>query len=210
MKIRTLLIGSIGAVVLGCGGSSSSDGADRLGSQIDSMGRAAVNTALIMTFASDAERGAAEDDYNAENNFDRTRFETTIAQQLAVYDALVDECGSNPVTNRASADPADGLATGAGRYSFMATVLADDHLYVNANSAGASGGSCNQYLAAELGVIGVTGLESDCGGRTPNHDVIEATYSLVAVGGVTGVNDGVTSDNVAHSLTEFPFLAPAS
>ena len=97
---------------------------------------------------------------------------------------------------------------GAQRYSFLATVLGDDQLYLNSASGGAEAGQCNQYLSAEVGAIGVTGLEADCGGRTPNHDVIMATYSAVAVGALTGVDDSVAADSVQHSNTEFPFLAP--
>lgn len=203
---KQIVVGLIVSMTLGACGDSSS-GVGDLGTQIDSMGRAAVNTALNNTFASDAERGGAEDNYNSRPNRDRGSFAETMAAQLAVYDALAGSCGDNPLTNRASADPADGLATGAGRYDFLAGVLADDRLYVNSSSGGAVAGQCNVYLASELGVIGVTGFEADCGGRTPQHDVIQTTYSAVAVGGVTGVDDGISSDNVTHSATQFPFLA---
>lgn len=206
MKKSIITLTLISSFVAACG-SSSDDG---LGTQIDSMGRPAINTALINTFASDVDRGIAEDDYNSTSNFDRTRFEPVIAGQLAIYDSLVGTCGDNGVTNRASANPADGLATGAGRYAFLSAVLADDQLLVNGSSAGAVAGQCNQYLSAELSTIGVAGLEADCGGRTPTYDVIETTYSAVSIGAAVGVDDGVASDNVTHSSTEFPFFAPAS
>lgn len=194
---------------IGCGGGSSGSDSDSgdLGTQIDQMGRAAINTALVMTFADDATRGAAEDSYNATANADRSSFQGTMAGQLAVYDALVGECGDNPVTNRASANPADGLATGPDRYAFVASVFADDALFVNTNSGGAEAGQCGQYLSVELGVLGITGLEADCGGRTPNYDTIDATYSAVAIGQVTGVTDGIGSAQAVASTTEFPFLA---
>jgi hypothetical protein len=199
------------ALLAGCGGSSGDgNGSGGLGTQIDVMGRAAVNTALVNTFAADADRGMSEDDFNQTDNSARSSFAGTMAAQLAIYDSTVGGCGDNGVTNRASADPADGLATGADRYGFLASVFADDQLYVNTSSGGAVAGQCAQYLAAELGVIGIPGLGSDCGGRTPTHDVIETTYSAVTAGAVTGVDDGIASDNVSHSLTAFPFLAPAS
>ena len=204
MNKKSLVVLVVGVFLMtGCG---DSDG----DTQIDAMGRAAVNTALINTFASDAARGISEDDYNSTGNFDRARFAPVMAAQFAIYDALVGACGDNPLTNRASANPADGLQSGPDRYAFISAVFADDHLYVNGNSGGAVAGQCNQYLSAELGVVGVTGFEADCGGRTPTQDVIQTTYSAVAIGGVSGVNDGVLSDNAAHSLTVFPFLAPAS
>ena len=56
----------------GCGGSG-----DDLGTQIDGMGRPAVNTALINTFAADADRDVSEDDFNATENDDRARFADT-------------------------------------------------------------------------------------------------------------------------------------
>ena len=208
MKCNTFAKMSFALALVGCGGSSDGSNED-LGPQIDGMGRPAINTALVNTFAPDAVRGAAEDDYNTTSNANRSSFIGTMAGQLAVYDALVGSCGDNPVTNRASANPADGLATGASRYNFIATVFADDQLYLNGGSAGAEAGLCNQYLSAELGVIGVTGLETDCGGRTPNHDTIQTTYSAVAIGAASGVDDGIAADESAHSLTAFPFLAPA-
>ena len=202
------LIATLGAMTLicsGCGGNAGGDG--DLGMQIDQMGRPAINTALINTFAADKARAESEDEYNSTGNDDRFEFTDTMAFQLGVYDSLAGVCGDNPLTNRKSTDPADGLATGADRYKFVASVFADDQLYVNSASAGAAGGQCNQYFSAELGVLGVTGLETDCGGRTPLYDVIETTYSAVALGAVKGVDDGVKSDNVAQSATQFPFLA---
>jgi hypothetical protein len=210
--MKKILI-TLGLVALGLSGcsSDSSDGGGRvnLGPQIDAMGRPAINTALVNTFASNAARSEAEDEFNTTSNEERFDFVDTMADQLAVYDALVGRCGDNPLTNRASAAPSDGLATGPDRYNFVATVFADDQLYVNGNSRGAAAGQCNQYFSAELGVIGVTGLEADCGGRSPLYDVIQTTYSAVAIGGVTGVDDGIPSDNITQSDSQFPFLSAA-
>lgn len=207
MNIRTIALLGITFVMASCG--NGSDDNSNLGAQIDAMGRAAINTALIDTFASDADRSAAEDEFNETNNVGGTGYRETMARQLAVYDALVGSCGDNPLTNRASANPADGLATGADRYDFIASVFADDQLYVNGSSPGADAGKCAQYLSAELGVIGVTGLEDDCGGRAPLYDVIAITYSAVSIGATAGVDDGISRDNVAQSNSRFPFLAPA-
>lgn len=206
------------SVLASCGGSSnggSSSKGIKLGDQIDRMGRPAINTALNNTFTDDSTRGAAEDNYNQTSNSDGAKFKSVMAAHFAIYDSLVNEngdgdlgCGDNAVSNRASATPGDGLATGDSRYDFLSTVFSDDQIYINASSSGGSqAGECQQYLAAELTVIGVSGLENDCGGRTPLYDVIETTYSAVAAGSTTGVDDGVTSDSRTHSVTVFPFLA---
>jgi len=195
------------ASALGC----SSDG-NGLGTQIDRMGRPAANTALNNTFTDDATRGAAENVYNETSSANGSAFIEEIANNLAIYDSLVDEandgnaCGDNPLTNRVGAETAE-LATGAGRYTFLATVLADDELYINASTSGGSeSGQCTQYLAAGLTVLGVD-LGNDCGGRAPTYDVIDVTYSAVAAGGVSGVGDGVDADDATHSDSVFPFLA---
>ncbi len=65
--------------------------------------------------------------------------------------------------------------------------------------------SCNQYLAVEANAIGIA--NTDCGGRTPLENTIDVTYSVVAVGALSGVTNGVTSDaDGTASLTVFPFL----
>jgi hypothetical protein len=84
----------------------------------------------------------------------------------------------------------------AGRYDALAGVLADDRLFVNT-----SVGTCAEYLAVERGVA------ADCGGRTLFYDVIDTTYSALAIGMASGVVDGVDTDEEAHSGDVFPFLA---
>lgn len=187
--------------------SNTTSNATTLGVQIDREGRAAINTAVNKTFASDVNRGNAEDSFNqTDNSSSVAEFSSEIASNLAIYDALVDDnndgnaCGDNAITNRVEVGSNTSLASGADRYSLIAGVLADDQLYINS----AAGGNCNQYLAAEITVLG-TDLSNDCGGRTPSMDVIETTYSVVAAGSPNGVNDGVTADDVAAS-TSFPFL----
>ena len=136
-----------------------------------------------------------------------------ISTNLAIYDGLFDEggngnaCGDNPLTNRSSYDPADGLDTGTSRYSVFAGVIIDDQIYINTNSQGAELGACREYYAVELTALGITGLENDCGGITPSYNIIQTSYSLFATGVRTGLDDGITSDDVTHSNTNFPFLA---
>jgi hypothetical protein len=82
-------------------------------------------------------------------------------------------------------------------YGFLAGALAADVLVIDATQT-----TCTQYLALEAGVA------DDCGGRTPVMDVIETTYSAVAAGVLSGVNDGVDADDCPHKVAadDFPFL----
>ncbi len=69
-------------------------------------------------------------------------------------------------------------------------------------------GTCNVYLAVEAAFVtsGTLGA-GDCGGRVPTEDVVDETYSLLAIGAPSGVTDGVSADadNPANA-TAFPFL----
>ncbi len=165
----------------------------QLGTQIDRTGRPAISTALIQTFQADSDiKGMEKDFYNSALPTSWNGFTEEIATNLAIYDALDIVCG-----NQILAGP-DAVA---GRYDTLASVLANDQLIVNSAS-----GDCSQYLAVEADVTGL--LENDlCGGRTPLMDVVDTTYSVVAIGDFSGVTDGIDSDTVTHSLVNFPFLA---
>jgi len=163
------------------------------------MGRAGVNTALTNPFfresvaSEESQHERILDDYNAANDPSQwvARFSLLIAPNLAILDGLDGVCGNQVLA---------GPAPVAGRYKALADILADDQLYVNTAS-----GTCNQYLAVEAKAIGIG--NTDCGGRTPLENTIDITYSVVAVGALTGVTNGVTSDaDGTASLTEFPFL----
>lgn len=164
-----------------------------LGRQIDRMGRPAVNTALDHTFDLDAARkDAAKDAYNASSNPADwgESFAGEIRANLAILDSLDTDCG-----NQVFADAAQP------RYSTLASVLADDRLYVNLDST-----TCTTYLGVEANATGIV-PNSDCGGRTPLYDVIDTTYSVVALGTVTGFGDTIDADgDGTPSLTTFPFL----
>ncbi len=49
--------------------------------------------------------------------------------------------------------------------------------------------------------------EGGCGGRTPNHDVGDRSYSVLINGSIGDLGDAVDSDNVTHDENTFPFLA---
>jgi hypothetical protein len=189
------------AVVLtGCGSDDSNPPPPNLGAvQIDRMGRAGVNTALTNPFlresvaSEESQHEVIVDAYNAAHDPSQwgAMFSSLIAPNLAILDGLDGVCGNQVLA---------GPAPVAGRYTALANILADDQLYVNTAS-----GTCNQYLAVEANAIGIA--NTDCGGRTPLENTIDITYSLVAVGALTGVTNGITSDaDGTASLTVFPFL----
>ena len=164
--------------------------------QIDRMGRAGVNTAVTDPFylsgdaTQDAAHGVLTNSFNAVTSQTQAQMQFTdrFAGNLAIYDGLETTCGNQLLA---------GMTATPGRYDTLATVLANDQLFVNTDS-----GTCNQYFGVELGT-------TDCGGRTPLYDTIDVTYSALAIGDVAGVTDGVDADPdaVTHSNTVFPFLA---
>ncbi len=163
-----------------------------LGTQIDRMGRPAINTALDHAFDPNmAMKDAAKDAYNvAADPAMWTQFVSEIRANLAILDGLDANCG-----NQIAADQTAGM-----RYAFLAGVLADDRLFVNTAS-----GTCATYLGVEANALGLA--NTDCGGRQPLEDVIDVTYSLLAAGAPSGVTDGVAADttNPPNAMT-FPFL----
>lgn len=182
--------------LLGCGGDDDGGGAKNppppaVGAQIERMGRAAINTALIGPFLEQAARGAKQDAFNAKSDpaqFADAETVDEIAANLAVYDALDTICGNQLLA---------GPEAVAGRYDALAGVLADDQLFVNADS-----GTCQQYLAVEANFLGNT--NDDCGGRTPLEDTIDVSYSVLS--GAAGVSDGIPEDADGDaSASDFPF-----
>jgi len=164
-----------------------------LGNQIDRMGRAAINTATTTTFADDATRNAAEDAYNADDNIATWvgDYAAAAAFSLGVLDSLDATCGNGSGA---------GGSTAADAYGTVATVLTTDYIAVKGD---AMGGCDNSYLSVELGVLTMTPNDL-CGGRTPAHDSIATTYTVVA--GVP-FDDGLTAPSKSQVET-FPYLAP--
>jgi hypothetical protein len=90
------------------------------------------------------------------------------------------------------------------RYRALATLLADDRLWVNSTST-----VCTQLFAVELAnLAGQGAFKDDCGGRTPNYNAVNVYRSLLVDGTTVSVDDGVEHDDRQHSATVFPFLAP--
>ncbi len=170
------------------------DNPPALGAQIDRMGRPAINTALNNPFNGDATaRNAAKDAYNSDD--DPSTWAATWSDDfqtsLAILDSLDRNCG-----NQLGADGVEG-----DRYAFLAGVLVDDQLYVNTAS-----GTCGTYLGHEAEVLEIV-EDGGCGGRTPNDDVIARSYSVLAAGALSGVDDTITEDDAEHDASTFPFLA---
>lgn len=161
------------------------------GAQIDRMGRAAVTSALVSPLAPADQRGADRDAYNSAGPDSWAGFADIIAGTLGVLDALDANCGNQLLAG-------DDDAT---RYDTLASVLADDRLYVNAAS-----GLCNQYFGVELNATGLV-PNDDCGGRTPLYDTIDVSYTALSNDLSIPVGDGVPSDDVMHGDAGFPFLA---
>jgi len=201
---RTMYIVAImlctAVVLTGCGSDDDNPPPPSVGTvQIDRMGRAGVNTALTNPFyresvaSEELQHEMIVDDFNAASDPSQwvARFSSLIASNLAILDSLDRVCGNQVLA---------GPAPVPGRYTTLADILADDQLYVNTAS-----GTCTQYLAVEANAIGI--VNTDCGGRTPLENTIDITYSVVAVGALTGVTNGITSDaDGTASLTVFPFL----
>jgi len=177
--------------------------APALGDQLERMGRPTINVAVTNPFnlkESVGMQDATRDAYNKDSDPSKwvANWKNDIRTNLAIYDGADTVCGNQAGADMAKMDPT--------RYDTLATVLADDRLFVDT-----TGKTCNLYLGVELAVLGVANM--DCGGRTPNYDVVDFTYTAATVGaapilmGMFPVNDGIPKDpDGTANLTTFPFL----
>jgi hypothetical protein len=165
------------------------------GRQIDRAGRPLTGNALLGTIATEEVSDALKEKYNAVTPSTATEFIAEIGKGLALYDSFDGACGNQWLIDQA--------ATPSARYRPLATLLADDRLWVNAASR-----KCTQLFAVELAYLGrKKSWRDDCGGRTPNYNAVNEYRSLLANGTTQGVDDGVTHDELHHSADVFPFLA---
>ncbi len=191
-RLATVAALGLTALVSACG-DSTTPAPPALGRQIDRMGRAGVNTALTDPFnLNKSASDAVKDQYNAAAQSQWASYAPRIAGNLAILDSLDTVCGNQILA---------GATASAGRYNTLATVLADDEIYVNTDS-----GTCTQYLAVEANAIGIR--NGDCGGRTPLYNSIDTTYSVLAAGALSGVSNGITRDADASvaNTSQFPFF----
>jgi hypothetical protein len=221
-----------------CGNSSNNNQADapppppdafvppappKLGAQIDRMGRPAINTALDHTFdANDTTKQQAKDAYNgAADPSMWATLQLTVAQDVVAAQfegnlGVIDSLDSSSTTSGCSSAQSDAsveqplynkTATGAAAYQSLAGALADDELYVYTGV-----GTCTTYLGVEGAFILGAANPTDCGGRAPSYDVIDVSYTALAIGlgpvlAGTLVPDGIAGDDDPKSNDgTFPFL----
>jgi hypothetical protein len=97
---------------------------------------------------------------------------------------------------------------GPASYQGAAEIFADDQLYIDTSKP-----TCEVYLSLEIEkASNATFPHRECGGRTPSHDAIDTTYSVLA-GGTDALDpatlNGQISDGAAahHDVQDtFPFL----
>lgn len=207
--------------------------APALGTQMDRMGRAAVNTVLNHGFDGNAATaGPAKDAYNADTmaSMWATTYAPEFMKNLAVIDALdTGYCGNGlceiTETNASCSTDCSVTDTPAGTgcsnqvlynggmgggpnsmsYLALAGILAADELYLDTSKT-----TCSFYLAVEFGVVSGGGNET-CGGRTLQYDVIDYSLSILSAGtnGLdTSLQPKIKDNAEPHTdyLTDFPFL----
>ncbi|NUP04562.1 MAG: hypothetical protein HOW73_00695 [Polyangiaceae bacterium] len=215
----------------GNGGEGGSGGAPfvipakpELGSQIDRMGRPAINTALTGAFAqfngigaptsvSDMERASYEDTYNQDSN--EAEWSGTYAGifglNLAVIDTL--DTGLNGLPNQQACENQPVSCGDISHsmdqcYATLASVLADDRLWLNTAGTNCSSSAPTSpiegYLAVEFAFLDFD--NEGCGGRRPIDDVIQTSYSVLTQGTPTGIDDNIPAPPGLHPET-FPYLA---
>jgi hypothetical protein len=106
------------------------------------------------------------DAYNAGSPDAAKDFIEPIAGTLSLLDAADGHCGNQL--------GAAGQAS-ATRYLPLATLLADDRLYLSR-----SDDACNGFLGLEQRELG--GESEACGGRTPNDPAVDLLYALAVAG----------------------------
>jgi hypothetical protein len=193
--------------------------APALGAQIDRLGRPAINTAMNAVLEPVAANKAAQKDaYNVASDpatwaTTEVKAGVTVVQEFAAHAALFDiiDKGLAGVANSGCGNSAlYSPPASPTSYTMLASVLADDQLYVDTTKT-----SCLLYLSLEVEVAtggGVT--HTQCGGRTLSQDVGDVSYSLLGAG-VNGFDPTmnfkpkITDGAVKHADvddTTFPFL----
>jgi hypothetical protein len=162
--------------------------------QIDRAGRPLTGNALLGTLAPDDVSDRLKEQYNAATPATAARFIPEIEKALGLYDGFDGQCGNQLLANRDAAP--------SQRYRALATLLADDRLWVDSEST-----ICTQLFAVELAnLAGQSALREDCGGRAPNYNAVNVYRSLLADGTTVSIDDGVEHDEHEPSTSIFPFL----
>lgn len=165
--------------------------------QIDRAARPLTGNALLGTLAGDEVSDAMKEAWNAASPRDSERFVAQIAEGLALYDGFDGTCGNQFLAKPAPID--------RHRYDALASLLADDRLWVNTKNR-----TCTRLFAVERAALGREHASAkDCGGRTLSYDSVNVYRSLLVDGTETSVDDGVHRDEHTHSDSVFPFIAAA-
>jgi hypothetical protein len=163
--------------------------------RIDRAGRPLTGNALLAPLAPDEVSDLLKERYNEATPATAAPFIPEIEKSLALYDGYDGQCGNQLL--------ADNSVAPAKRYTALATLLADDRLWVNSASS-----ACTRLFAVEIGAARrERRYRDDCGGRTPDYDAVNIYRSLLAAGTRTAIDDGVHQDEREHSRSVFPFLA---
>jgi hypothetical protein len=207
MNARWLGIPLLCMLASGCGGDNDARGekhAPLLFDQvdwdqqerIDRVGRPLLSLLFIDALATAAGFDHAQmlDAYNAGSPDAAKDFIEPIAGTLSLLDAADGHCGNQlGATGQASAT----------RYLPLATLLADDRLYLSQTDD-----ACNGFFGLEQSELG--GQDEACGGRTPNDPAVDLLYSAAVAGDdrelAATVSDGLTQPEQVLSDSP-PFLA---
>lgn len=182
-----------------------------LGVQLHRVGRPVIRTMLLGLLATPSEQASLNAAYDAASDPSAWKtlrlpngvtLEQELATNMAVWDAF----------DRGTAFTGPGCGntilylgpTKANSYFKAADLFVDDQLYVDTTKP-----TCDFYLDLEI-FKGSGGPTTTCGGRMPNHDVVDVTYSVLAAG-TFGLDTRIPKlhDNVAAHAdisTTFPFL----
>jgi hypothetical protein len=165
--------------------------------QLDRMARPFVGNTLlgVAPFSNDDASGQRRQEYNEVLPGNAVKFVGDLQKSLAFQDSLDGKCGNQILAER---------EVSSMRYQALATVFADDRLWVNAASK-----VCTQFFAVELwNLAGQKASRGDCGGRSPTYDTSNVWRSLLIAGTIRGITDGLLQDEHPPSARIFPFLAP--
>ncbi|WP_157994462.1 DUF4331 family protein [Peristeroidobacter agariperforans] len=163
--------------------------------QIDRMGRPLTGNALLGSFAEEETSDRLKERYNSATPATGAEFIPEMERTLGIYDGFDGKCGNQLLADPKAASPA--------RYRALATVLADDRLWINSESS-----ICGEFFSVEFTALGGDDAKVIyCGGRTPNDDAIDVYRSVLSMGQAQGIDDGVDRDDREHSISDFPFLA---
>lgn len=207
--------------------------APTLGDQVDRLGRPAVNTVLNHGFDGTTAAQTAKKAYNEMSSKTDWLSAANIGQfmaNLGIVDVLDTFCGSgkcdagetnancpldcpgatdvgtgNGCGNQALYNFNGGTGPQADSYQVLAFILTNDELFLDTSIS-----TCHGYLAVEASIlIGPT----TCGGRAPDYDVIDSSYSMLAMGlgGFdASFNPKIKDGADAHTdiTATFPYLGP--